>query len=204
MHAVSVPGRPKKYKPPTYTLVESAKVAKAVHHNAQAFVAVSIAAFAGLRHSEIRGLKCVDFDGAMLRIQRSVWRTEVGPTKTEESEAPIPVIPSLRHVLETYRKKIQPKDDDYILAGERKGTPLNLNNLGRRVIIPAIKVQGPEWKGWKAWRAGLGSALYALKVPTQVIAAILRHDPLTSWKYYIDAPDEESVKAMEGIEEWFG
>jgi hypothetical protein len=52
-------------------------------------------------------------------------------------------------------------------------------------------------------RAGLGSALYALKVPTKVIAAILRHDPLTSWKYYIDAPDEESVKAMEGIEEWF-
>jgi integrase len=88
MHAVSVPGRPKKYKPPTYTLVESAKVAKAVHHNAQAFVAVSIAAFAGFRHSEIRGLKWVDSDGAMLRIQRRVWRTEVGTTKTEESGRP--------------------------------------------------------------------------------------------------------------------
>jgi hypothetical protein len=80
----------------------------------------------------------------MLRIQRSVWRTEVGSTKTEESEAPIPVIQSLRHVLETYRKKIKPKDDDYILAGERKGTPLNLNNLARRVIIPAIKAGAGE------------------------------------------------------------
>ena len=36
-----------------------------------------------------------------------------------------------------------------------------------------------------------------------MIAAILRHDLLTSWKYYIDAPSEVSVKAMEGIEEWF-
>jgi len=40
-------------------------------------------------------------------------------------------------------------------------------------------------------------------MPPKVIAAILRHDPLTSWKYYIDAPSEVSVKAMEGIEEWF-
>jgi integrase len=80
MHAVSVPGRPKKYKPLTYPLAESAKIAMAVYHNDQAFVAVSIAMFAGLRLSEIRGLRWSDFDGTMLRIQRSVWRTQVGPT----------------------------------------------------------------------------------------------------------------------------
>jgi len=57
MHAVSVPRRPKKYKPPRYSLDESAKIAKAVHHNDAAFVAVSIATFAGLRASEIRGLR---------------------------------------------------------------------------------------------------------------------------------------------------
>ena len=171
--------------------------------NDAAFVAVSIATFAGLRLSEIRGLRCADFDGTMLRIQRSVWRTQVGPTKTEESEAAVSVIPALRYVLETYRKKVQPKAEDYILAGERRDMPLNLHNLANRVIKPALNEKGLEWKGWKVWRAGLGSALYALKVPTKVIAAILRHDPLTSWKYYIDAPSEESVKAMEGIKECF-
>lgn len=159
MHSVSVPGRPKKYRPPSYSLDESAKIAKAVHHNDAAFVAVSIATFAGLRLSEIRGLRWTDFDGTMLRIQRSVWRTQVGPTKTEESEAPVPVIPALRYVLETYRKKIQPNDEDYILAGERKGMPLNLHNLANRVIKPALKEKGLEWKGWKAWRAGLASAV---------------------------------------------
>ena len=45
--------------------------------------------------------------------------------------------------------------------------------------------------------------MYSLEMPPKVIAAILRHDLLTSWKYYIDAPSEVSVKAMEGIEEWF-
>jgi type IV secretory pathway TraG/TraD family ATPase VirD4 len=39
-----------------------------------------------------------DFGGNMLRIQRSVWRTQVGPTKTEESEAPVPVIHTDRDV----------------------------------------------------------------------------------------------------------
>jgi hypothetical protein len=38
MHAVSVPGRLKKYKPPSYDLDESAKIARAVHHSDAAFV----------------------------------------------------------------------------------------------------------------------------------------------------------------------
>jgi integrase len=178
-------------------------IGPAVFHHDQAFVAVSIAMFAGLRVSEIRGLKWSDFDGNMLRIQRSVWRTAVGPTKTEESEASVPVIPILKKVLEQYRAKINPEPDGYILAGERKGAPLNLHNLATRVIKPALKEKGLPWKGWKAWRAGLASVLYAMKIPPKVIAAILRHDPLTSWRYYIDAPDEESVRALATIEEWF-
>jgi integrase len=154
MHAVSVPGRPKKYKPPTYSIEESAKIAVAVHYHDQAFVAVSIATFAGLRVSEIRGLRWSDFDGSVLRIQRSVWRTTIGPTKTEESEAPVPTIPILRKVLDQYRTKIQPKDEDFILAGDRGGRPLNLHNLANRVIKPALKEKGLPWKGWKAWHPG--------------------------------------------------
>ena len=80
-----------------------------------------------------------DFDGNMLRIQRSVWRTQVGPTKTEESEAPVPVILALRFVLETHKRKVQSKDEDYILAGEHKGMPLNLLSLANRLSKPALK-----------------------------------------------------------------
>jgi integrase len=203
MHAVSVPGRPSKYTPLTYTIEENAKIGPAVFHHDQAFVAVSIAMFAGLRASEIRGLKWSDFDGKMLRIQRSVWRTNVGPTKTAESEAPVPVIPILKRILEQYQAKINPKPDHYILAGERKHAPLNLHNLAERVIKPALKEAGIPWKGWKAFRAGLASALYAVKVPPKIIAAILRHDPLTSWRYYIETPEEESVRALANIEQWF-
>jgi hypothetical protein len=113
-------------------------MAKAVHHNAAAFVAVSIAKFAGATGIGDPRPSVADFDGNMLRIQRSVWRTQVGPTKTEESQAPVPVILALRFVLETHKRKVQSKDEDYILAGEHKGMPLNLHNLANRLSKPAL------------------------------------------------------------------
>jgi integrase len=45
---------------------------------------VMVAAFAGLRASELRGLRWEDYTGAERRIVRFVWRTQVGPTKTPE------------------------------------------------------------------------------------------------------------------------
>jgi hypothetical protein len=48
----------------------------------------------------------------------------------------------------------------YIFAGEKRGTPLNLINLARRVVIPALKTRGVPWKGWHEFRRGFGSNLY--------------------------------------------
>ena len=50
----------------------------------------------------------------------------------------MPVILALRFVLETHKRKVQPKDEDYIPAGERKGMPLNLHNLANRLSKPAL------------------------------------------------------------------
>jgi integrase len=184
MHAVSFPGRPKKYVAPSYSMDESIRMGVPVYPDSHvAFVAVSTAAFSGLRASELHGLRWKDFDGESLNVKQAVWRTHVGPTKTEESEAPVPVIDALKFILTKYRNKIKPKDNDYILAGERKGAPLNLHNLANRVIKPAIQKHNskpdikPEemlkWKGWKAWRTGLGNTLAAAGTPPKTLQAIL-------------------------------
>jgi integrase len=130
-----------------------------------------VAAFAGLRASEIRGLRWEDYTGAELRVVRSVWRTHIGPTKTEESGGnPVPVIPILRTALDEHRKRYT--GDGFIFAGQRKGKPLNLENLAQRVIAPALN---DGWKGWHGFRRGLGPNLYSLGVPPKVIQEILRH-----------------------------
>jgi integrase len=213
MHAVSVPGRPKKYVAPSYSIEESVHMSLAVVSKSKvAFVAVSIAAFTGLRVSELRGLRWADFDGEFLNVSRAVWRTHVGQTKTEESEAPVPVIDALKYVLTKYREEIKPKDDDYILAGERRGAPLNLHNLANRFIKPAIQKYNAEedrkpeevlkWKGWKAWRTGLGNALAATNTPPKILQAILRHtSPTTSFQFYVTVDQKEAVRALNPIQE---
>ena len=55
---------------------------------------IGVAAFTGLRESELRGLRWDDYDGAELIVRRSVWRTHTGLTKTQESKATVPVIES--------------------------------------------------------------------------------------------------------------
>src|SRR5258708_32500095 len=49
------------------------------------------AAFTGLRKSELRGLTCASFDGAELRVKRSVWNSTATEPKTKSGTAPIPV-----------------------------------------------------------------------------------------------------------------
>jgi hypothetical protein len=83
-----------------------------------------------------------------------------------------------------------------MFASEAK-TPLNLNNLLNRVILPALNrcevcrkertehiqadhefkrdVLRPEWRGWHAFRRGLATNLHLLGVNDKTIQAILRH-----------------------------
>jgi integrase len=202
LHGVSVPGRPKKYRGAIYTIKELTEMVDAVEHP-QAVVVISVAAFAGLRLSELRGLRWDDFDDERLHVRRSVWRSHVGPTKTEESEASVPVLPILRKILEDYREKIQPSPQDYVFHGPRRKTPLNLHNLTNRVIKPALYAHGLEWRGWHAFRRGLASNLYEIGVKPKVIQAILRHgDISTTLQFYVEVPDEETREALTRLEEW--
>jgi integrase len=214
MQGVKADGR--RYKPSrhVYTLNDIFAMLPKLPEPAR--TVVMVAAFAGLRASEVRGLRWEDYTGDELRVARAVWRTHVGPTKTPESgEHPVPVIPILRKALDEHRKRYTPdlqkaleKDrkryttDGYIFAGERRGKPLNLDNLACRVLNPAL---GDDWKGWHGFRRGLGTNLYSLGVPPKVIQEILRHaDVSTTETHYIVVDKSETTKAMKKLERAVG
>jgi integrase len=199
MQGVKVEGR--RYKPvrQAYALEDiHAMLAKLPE---PARTVIMVAGFSGLRLSEIRGLRWEDYNGKELRVSRSVWRTHVGPTKTEQSgENPVPVIPILQRALDEHRTRYT--GDGFILAGERRGTPLHLDNLARRVITPLL---GDAWKGWHSFRRGLGTNLYRLGVPPKVIQEILRHaDVSTTETHYIVVDRSETAKAMKKLERAVG
>ena len=222
VHAVSVPGRPVKFRGYAYSITEIEGMLIATSGVAR--VVVATAALTGLRLSELRGLRWSDFDGENLHVKRTVWRTVVGPTKTEDSEGIVPVLPLLQKVLEKHRNGAA--CDAYIFAGEKRGAALNLHNLAARVIKPSIekcvKCQKPRsehkptenhkfeldprlvWHGWHSFRRGLASNLYALGVMPKVIAAILRHSDIgTTLQFYVQTPAEESREALQQIEDAF-
>jgi integrase len=92
--------------------------------------------------------------------------------------------------------------DGYIFAGDRRGAPLNLDNLSRRVLSPALD---GGWKGWHGFRRGLGTNLYRLGVPAKVIQEILRHaDVSTTETHYIIVDRTETKVAMKKLERAVG
>lgn len=160
-------------------------------------VVVAVAAFTGLRLAELRGLQWSDFDGSFLWVRRSVWRKNIGETKTPESKAKVPVIAPLRKVLDAHRKN---STGTWIFQGVKNGFALHLDNLTRREIHPAL---GDRWRGWHAFRRGLATVLFDLGVDAEVASLILRHsDSAVTRRHYIKLQSQrEGAAAMKRLEQ---
>jgi integrase len=189
---------------------------------------VLTAAFTGLRQGELCGLRWSDYDGKTLTISRSVWKKNViNPPKTNSSAAPIPVVPQLREALEAHRQRLGIlANRDLPIFQSGIGTPLNLANLAKRVIIPAIEKckvcrkskneHRPEahlfqldktlcWHGWHAFRRGLATNLHDVGVPDKEIQAILRHSNIAvTQQIYIKSISENQTNALNLLAEEMG
>jgi integrase len=182
---------------------------------------VLTAALTGLRKGEIRGLCWQDFDGKELSVKRSVWNSTVNEPKTSRSKAAIPVVRQLAEALDAHKLRMgilaQPNLPIF-QAGN--GKPLSLDNLVRRVIVPALTrcavcrqpesehakadhafkldTSIPAWHGWHAFRRGLATNLHALGVADKTIQAILRHSNVgLTINVYIKSVTESQISAMD-------
>ena len=115
--------------------------------------AVAVMAFTGVRPGEARGLRWEEWDRAEqhIHVRRSIWHTQEGETKTQGSVSFVTVTDELRGILlDLWNAKNCPMGG-YIFAG-RKGQPINLDNMARRVVRPALKQAKIEWHSWYALR----------------------------------------------------
>lgn len=204
MRGVKVPKAPK--GPPThaYSLEEIGRILTVLHAmsgSPAAFVVAATIAFAGLRRSELRGLRWEDYDGSELSIRRSAWELYIEDTKTADSEASVPVIGILAKILNAWREHCgNPEPSCYIFRSS-KGTPLNINNLEKRLIRPVLREAGVAWHGWHAFRRGLGTNLHEMGVDDLVIQRILRHANVKiTQAYYIKTAPASAVAAMQLFE----
>ncbi len=193
-----------------------------------AWTVVLTAALTGLGKSELRGLTWDVFDGAQLTVKQSVWNSFTNEPKTKKRRAPVPVVKQLAEALETHRLRsgILAQPNLPIFQGNT-GKPLNLDNLVKRAIVPALslcvvckkredehKPEGhiferdnslPRWHGWHAFRRGLATNLHALGVDDKTIQAILRHSNIgITQNIYIKSVNESQINAMDALSENLG
>jgi len=183
----------------------------------------AVAAFAGLRRAELRGVCWEDYDGEQIMVMRSVWEGFSNEPKTKRSKSPVPVIPRLQAIL-TAHKLTNGKPVKGFMFANAKGKSANLNNLLNRQILPVLNRCGvcrngkldhtpedsheyvrdgslPKWHGFHSFRRGLATTLYALGVDDVMVQQILRHQSVSvTRKHYIKTVPEQSVSAMAKLE----
>jgi integrase len=188
-----------------YTLEEVRAMIKAldkagVKNTHTASAAVVVAMFTGLRMSELKGLRWVDYDAkaGVLYVERAVVEGEVKDTKTKASKAPVAVVKIVAERLAEHLKNNT--GDGYIFHGDTN-EPLRFENLARRDIRPVLEKNGIEWHGWHAFRRGLATQLQGVGCPDSVADVITRHAPKdkeTRRKFYVKVADPAVMKISRG------
>ncbi|HJY87872.1 MAG TPA: site-specific integrase [Candidatus Acidoferrales bacterium] len=197
MMDVSIPLVPEPSETYAYSLEEVRK--RLLRLNEPVKTVVLTMALSGLRKSELWGLEWQDFNGRELSVNRSVWNGQATEPKTARSRAPVPVVKMLADALEALRQRMGKLAVGPIFQAGN-GKPLNLDNVARQAITPALKKAGVAWHGWHAFRRGLGTNLHRLGVEDKTIQAILRHSNIgLTMNVYVKSMAESQINAMDAV-----
>lgn len=165
---------------------------------------IALAAFSGLRKSEIQGLRWEHLRDERIHVQQIAWRpTIIEATKTAASAGSVPVLPMLAKHLEAHRNGFP--SEGFVFAGPKMGRPLDLHNLANRVIRPILKDANVRWCGWHGFRRGLASNLHTLDVSDLDIQKIMRHSDVSVTRAsYIKVSDAAKTAAMAKLQAVLG
>jgi len=199
-------------------------LAKAQEWKARAAVALMF--FAGLRPGEARGICWEHYDGKRLFVTQSIWHTFTTEPKTVDAASPVPVIGTLAEILNDLREKDGNPSFGPILRG-RSGKAMNLDNLSKRVVMPALEkcevckkskdghkpedghefkqdAALPKWHGWYSLRRGVATTLAGLTRDGMASKGLLRHSNLaTTTRHYVKDVPENTLLAMDQLEVLF-
>jgi len=147
---------------------------------------VLLAASTGLRQSELFAVKWGDIEFAQntMNVTRSVAYGVVGPCKTESSQKPVPVHPTVLQTLDEWKQICRfNKPDDWVFASRRhRGRkPIWGQAILRKYIRPvALRVGIQKRFGWHTFRHTYSTLLLSVGTEFKVMQELLRHSSLRS------------------------
>jgi integrase len=182
----------------SYTLEEMENIISALVDRVDAQLVMSLSYFTGLRKGEIQGLQWSDIDGDYIHVRRAFSRSVVGVPKSKKSLRAIPIIQPVRIPLMLHRTKA---GGGVWVFTNTEGTAMNMDQLAREVIKPALRKAGCEWKGFHAGRRGLGTTLRSLTGNSTAARDVLGHTTtrITEDHYEHRLP-EDALRGMRLLE----
>jgi integrase len=157
-------------------------------------VLILTAIFAGLRASELRGLRWRDVDlhkGELHVRQRADRWGNIGKPKSRAGERTVPIPPLALNALREWRISRRVKDGEELVFSNSKGRVESYANIISRGLVPAMKAAGVVGKDGKAKYTGLHALrhFYAswcinrradggLELPLKTVQARLGHSSI--------------------------
>ena len=175
---------PSGLKPPratsAYTLQHINAVLAQLESDLEARAIVAVRAFAGLRRSEVQGLRWQDWQDDQLHVKQSVFNGYENEPKSPASKNWVPVIPQLKEALEAYRADLIANDNFpdealRLFGKDHRMFLYTLDHYGRKVISAAFRRAKVKWEGYHAFRRGLASNLFELGASDLLVMRVLRH-----------------------------
>jgi len=147
---------------------------------------VLVVASTGLRQSELFGLKWGDINSAQgtMSVTRSIVCGVVGPCKTESSQKPVPVHPTVLEALAKWKETSRyagPQDWVFASRRHRGRKPIWGQAILRRYIRPVAQRVGIQKRfGWHTFRHTFSTLLRSVGTEFKVMQELLRHSSLRS------------------------
>lgn len=186
---------------PHYTLEELEDSISALADDPGAQLVMALAGFLGLRPSEITGLRWEDCGADALHVRRAVTRGAIGPTKTAESVASLPLIAPVRIPLLLWREKSGSPLHGWVFPN-KKGGPMEIREFCRRRIRPRFAAKKIEWKGLYAGRRTAATILTQLTGNPIAASQLLRHRNMgVTMSAYIKADRAALAGGLKMLEE---
>jgi integrase len=182
---------------------------------------VHVAAFTGMRPSEIIGLRWRNVHADSIAIDERCCRGEWGAPKSRASNATIPVnrgVIERIHRLKTITVEIRAgnavrrypavkscEPDDLVFTSVMKGAPMRDNAILTRFIKPAARALGMDWVNWQVLRRSHATWLKLAGADVKDAQAQMRHSrPTTTLEIYQQFIPESQRRAVDKLTELAG
>jgi integrase len=160
-----------------------------------------LATVAGMRPSEIFGLKWQHVNPDHIEIEQRLYRGKIDSPKTDRSTRTVAISEGLESAIANWRTlSADPGPDEWMFPSETRKTPLAKDNCWRRWIAPKLKSVELQWANFQVMRRTHATLMRELHVDPKVAADQLGHSVDVNLNVYTQTGLGQRKEAVNTLE----